>query len=341
MTVYNKRRETREVTIRLAKPEDVPDIITLIIKQHGNYYPYADLYSMDFVRRVIENRDMYIVVAELAGGLLAGMTGANSKTQFAGTLEWIMLTIRPSCRGFGMGKILISFLQQALPAEQYADIYGHCMSLDTASQGILAGLGHHITGTLLNCYRLDTHAENFAGLALPFKHNLIVTCLPGNKKDAGILYIPPVHAGYIKGVYESLGTAYTFREPERAEPGGAPSDCTVTPMEEHQYCELRTEEIGSDFEKTLDDVLKQYGAREGQSFNAFINLNDPAAPWAYRLLEDRGFSFAGIHALSGPREYMMLHYSPAIPVPFDRIMVLPGFAGEFAYIREQYERRKR
>jgi hypothetical protein len=214
------------------------------------------------------------------------------------------------------------------------------MSLDTASQGILSGLGHHVTGALLNSYRLDAHAENFAGLALPFKHNLIVTCLPGNKKDAGPLYVPPAHAGYIRDVYESLGTAYSLRE-EEAAPRGAPSECAVTHKEEHRYCEIRAEEIGADFEKTLDDTLKQYGALDGQSFNAFINLNDPAAPWAFGLLEDRGFSFAGIHALSGPREYMILHYSPAMPVPFDQIAALPGFAGEFAYIREQYEGRKR
>jgi ribosomal protein S18 acetylase RimI-like enzyme len=341
MTVYNKRRETREVTIRPARQEDVADIITLIIKQHGNYYPYADLYSMDFVRWVIEKGDMYIVVAELADGLLAGMTGANRKPQFAGTLEWIMLAIRPSCRGFGIGKLLMSFLHKILPAELYAGIYGHCMSLDTASQKILAGLGHHITGTLLNSYRVDTHAENFAGMDLPFKHNLIVTCLPGNKKNAGPLYAPQVHAGYIQGVYGSLGTAYTLRDQEGAGPPGTPSDCTVTQKEEHRYCEIFAEEIGLDFEKTLDHTLERYSVLEEQSFNAFINLNDPAAPWAYRLLEDRGFSFAGIHALSGPREYMILHYSPAVPVPFDRIVVLPGFAGEFAYIRKQYEGRKR
>ncbi|MDR2403916.1 MAG: hypothetical protein LBD78_07795 [Spirochaetaceae bacterium] len=341
MTVYNKRGETREVTLRLARPEDVPDIITLIIKQHGNYYPYVDLYSMDFVRWVIEKEDMYIIVAELADGMLAGMTGANSKSQFAGTLEWIMLTIRPSCRGFSMGKLLISFLHQILPAERYAGIYGHCMSLDTASQGIVAGLGHRITGAFLNSYRVDTHAENFTGLDLPFKHNLIVTCLPGNKKDAGPVYAPPVHAGYIKGVYDSLGTGYTLREGEGVKPSRVSSNCTVIQKEEHRYCEFSAEEIGLDFEKTLDDTLEQYGVLEGQSFNALINLNDPAAPWAYGLLENRGFSFAGIHALSGLREYMIAHYSPTLPVPFDRIAVLPGFAGEFAYIRKRYEERKR
>jgi hypothetical protein len=280
-----------------------------------------------------------MVVAELDGGLVAGMTGANGKTQFAGTLEWIMLTIRPSCRGFGMGKQLISFLHQTLPPERYAGIYGHCMSLDTASQKILADHGHHVTGALLNSYRVDAHAENFAGLALPFKHNLIVTCLPGGKKDAGPLYVPPVHAGYVTGVYKTLGISYSLRQ-DGGEPGEGSSVCTVTQLEEHQYCEISAEQIGLDFEKVLGDVLDRYGAREGQSFNIFINLNDPAAPWAYRLLEDRGFSFTGIHALSGPREYMIMYYSPALPVSFDRIAVLPGFAGEFAYIREQYEGRK-
>jgi GNAT superfamily N-acetyltransferase len=339
MTVYNKRRETQEATIRLARQEDALDIITLLIKQHGIYHAFTDLYDADFVRRIIVNKELCIIVAELADGLVVGMIGANWKPQFAGTLEWIILTVRPAYRGFGIGKLLVSFLNQTLPAKRYAGIYGHCMSLDTISQGIFAGLGHHATGALLNCYRMDAHAENFAGLALPFKYNLIVTCLPGSKKDTGPLYVPPVHAGYIRGIYESLGVAYTLRKGE--EPGAAPSVGTVVQKEEHRYCELRAEEIGLDFEKMLDDAIKQYEPLEVQSFNARINLNDPAAPWACRLLEDRGFSFAGLHALAGPREYMIAHYSPVIPVPFDRIAILPGFAGEFAYIREQHERRKR
>jgi ribosomal protein S18 acetylase RimI-like enzyme len=341
--VDGKDRKAPEVTIRLARQEDVPDIIALITKQHGNHYPYADLYRMDFVRQAIEKKDFYIIVAELAGGLLAGMTGANGKTQFVGAREWIMLTIRPSCRGYGISKKLTSFLKGSLPPEGYTGIYAHSMSLDIASQKLLLNLDHHITGVLLNCYRVDTHAENFAGLDLPFKHSLIVTCLSGNKKDSGPLYVPPAHAGYVQGVYENLGVAYSLREDGagKGEPEEVFSDCTVTQMDEQRYGEFLVAKIGLDFEKILGDTLAQYGAGEGQSFNALINLNDPAAPWAYRLLEDRGFFFAGVHALSGAREYMILHYSPGLPVSFDRMAVLPGFSGEFAYIREQYEKRKR
>jgi ribosomal protein S18 acetylase RimI-like enzyme len=336
MVVYNKHREALDVTIRLAGQDDVPDIMTLLIKQHGNYYPYADLYSMDFVRSAIQRGDIYIVVAELADGLIAGMTGANGKTQFAGTTEWIMLTIRPSCRGYAIGKLLVSALPQVLPPELRASTYGHCMSLDTASQKILAGLGHHITGALLNSYRLDTHAENLSGLDIPVKHNLLVTCLPGNKKDAGHIFAPPAHAGYIRTVYETLGVRYTLEDREGTEPPAASSVCAAIQKEEHRYCEIFVREIGLDLAGILEDTLKQYGAVEEQSFNAFISLHDPGAPWAYRIFEERGFSFAGIHALSGPEEYMILQYSPALPVPFDRIAVLPDFAGEFSYIRDRH-----
>jgi GNAT superfamily N-acetyltransferase len=334
MKVYNKRREELEVDIRLARREDVPDMISLLIKQHGNYYQRTDLYSMDFFGQAIEKKDLYMVVAELADGLVAGMTGANGKTEFAGALEWIMLTIRPSCRGYGMGKHLISHLQQALPPELYTCVYGRCMSLDTVSQKILAGLGHRITGALFNCYRVDAHAENLSGMTLPFKHNLILTCLPGNKKDAGPLYAPPAHAGYIRGVYETLGVAYALRE-GGGKPQGDSSACAVTPMEDHRYCELFAEGVGLDFKGILENALNRYGALEGQSFNALINLNDPAAPWAGDLLEDRGFFFAGVHALSGPREYMIFHYSPALEVPFDQIAVLPDFAETFSYIKDR------
>jgi hypothetical protein len=337
MTLCNKRRETLEVGIRLARQEDVPDIITLLIKQHGNYYPNADFYNTDFVRTLIKRGDLSVAVAELENGLPAGITGANRKNQFTGTLELSMLTIRPSCRGFALGTHLHSFLLEILPPETYTCVYTHCMSLDTASQKICADLNYHVTGALLNSYRVDTHAENLSGLELPGKHNLIITCLAGGKKDAGPLYAPPAHAGYITAVYDALGTAYTLKEQESE---GSPSVYTVTQMEEHRYCEAIAKKTGPDFEEILEDVLKQYGSLEGQSFNVFINLNDPAAPQACRLLEERGFSFAGLHPLAGLYEYMIFHYSPALPIPFDRIAVLPGFAGEFAYIRDQYERRR-
>lgn len=338
MTVYNKRREALELTIRLARQEDAPGIIALLIKQHGNYYPNPDFYNLGFVRRSIGAGDLYVALAESEDGLLAGITGANRKNQFAGTLELGMLTVRPACQGFALGKHLHSFLLETLSLQTYSSIFTHCMSLDTISQKICANMGYGITGALLNSYRTDSRAEHFSGLELPVKHNLVVTCRSGDKKDAGDLYAGP-YVEYITAVYDSLGVAYRLRE-EGTAPSGGSSLCTVTQAEKHRYCEVLARCLGPDFENLLGDVLKRYGGLEEQSFNVFINLNDPAAPWACRFLEARGFFFAGLHALSGVYEYMIFHYSPDLPVPFEKIAVLPGFAGEFSYIQGQYEMRR-
>jgi hypothetical protein len=192
---------------------------------------------------------------------------------------------------------------------------------------------------LLNCYRTDPRAENLSGLDIPLKHTLVVACQARSKRDAGPLYAPLVHAGYIAGVYDGLGAAYTLMDQDKT-PEGPASACTVTLAEKHRYCEVLAQRIGPDFERIVEEILNRYGHLEGQTFNVLINLNDPSASWACRLLEERGGVFAGIHPLAGPCEYMIFHCSPGLAVPFDRIAILPEFAGGFAYIRNQYERRR-
>ncbi|MDR0556818.1 MAG: hypothetical protein LBG43_02960 [Treponema sp.] len=338
MIVYNKRREALEVTVRLAQQEDAPDIIALLIKQHGACHPNADLYNTDFLRTAIAGGDIYVAVAELENGLLLGIAGANRKNQFAGALELGMMTIHPDYRGFGMGKHLSSFLLESLTRDAYACNYCHCMSLDIASQKISTDLGFRITGMILNCYRTDPRSENFSGLDIPFKHTLVVVCRAGSKRDAGPLYAPLAHTGYIDGVYDGLGVAYTLMEDQNRTPEGPASVRTVTLSEKHRYCEVLAKRIGPDFERILEDILDRYGHLEGQTFNVLINLNDSSASWACRLLEEWGFFFTGIHPLSGPCEYIIFHCSLRLPVPFDRIAVLPEFTEGFAYIRSRYDR---
>jgi hypothetical protein len=84
-------------------------------------------------------------------------------------------------------------------------------------------------------------------------------------------------------------------------------------------------------------MLSQYGALENQDFNALINLNDPGSPGACCMLEERGFFFTGLQPLAGSYEYMILHYSPAIAVPFERVMVIPEFEEQFKYIQTKYK----
>jgi GNAT superfamily N-acetyltransferase len=337
LKVYNKKGESLDIRIRLAHPDDTPQLITLLIKQHGKNHPNRQFYDEALVRRDIEAGILYFGVVELTDGTLAGMAGCDAGNVFSGSLIFILMTIVPSLRGFGLGKHLHNFLIQMALFDTYTCIYMHCLTLDTASQTFCNRSGGRMTGLLLNRYIYDTEAEHLSGLHLPLKRTHLVSCIPKVKQDAGILYTPFAYAAYIEDIYESLGVAYRLDDHEGTKPRAMRSLLTITHYEDHRYCELIIKETGYDFASILIDVLKQYGSLEQQTFNVFINLNDPGCPDACRLLDEQGFFFTGLQPLSGQYEYMIMHYSPRIPVPFDKIAVIPEFNKRFKLIQQQYQ----
>jgi hypothetical protein len=340
MIVCNREGESIDVVFRFAVPGDVPQIISLLKKQHGSGY-YPKMYDEVHVKNLIKGERLKVAVAELEDNILAGMIGTITDNSFPGSISFNMLTISPGMRGFGLGKKLQAFLMETIPPKTYTCIYAHCMTLDIVTQKNHLEFGYHITGLLLNDFFHDTAAEYLAGVSLPVKYNVVVACLPQAKHDAGPLYIPPAYGDYIIGVYTALGVVFTVKAGE--EPVALPSIYTASiytlnDIKEHRYCELMVQKSGNDFKDFLDKTLEQYDGLENQTFTVFLNLNDPGCPRACSLLEERGFFFTGLQPLSGPYEYLRMHESPSLPVPFDRIAVVPEFKERFDYIHELYRK---
>jgi GNAT superfamily N-acetyltransferase len=335
MTIYNKKGESLDIVFRFARPDEAPQIIALLKKQHGAAGYYPKMYDEVYIKGLIKTEKLLVVIAELKDGMLAGIMGAKVDEPFPGNITFSMLVIRPSIRGFGLGKKLHAYLLQIIPIHAYTCIYGYCMTLDTISQKNHIEFGYHMTGLLLNDYFLDTTAEYLGGVTLPVKDNVLVACLPKTKENVGVLYIPPSYRDYIIGVYGSMGSIFSEGRGER--PAGFPSIHSLIDIIGHHYGELLVQKAGDDFKDILEKMLEQYGGRENQSFNVYINLNDPGCPHACRLLEEAGFFFTGVHPLSGEYEYLLMHHSPSLPVPFDRIAVVPEFKERFDYIRHLYQ----
>jgi GNAT superfamily N-acetyltransferase len=334
MTVYNKKGESLNLVSRFACPDDVPRIISLLKKQHGiGYYP--KMYDEAYVKDLIKREQLWVVVVEFEDGTLVGIIGATKDTSFSGSITFSMLVLSPPIRGFGLGKKLHTFLLQTIPIHAYTCVYGYCMTLDIVSQKNHIEFGYHMTGLLPNGYFNDATAEYMEGLSLPVKDVLLVACLPQAKHDAGPLYIPPAYEDYIIGVYISLGVAFTVRDGE--DPVSLPSIYTLSDIKEHRYCELIVSKPGNDFKDILDKMLEQYSGLENQSFNAYVNLNDPGCPQACHLLEEQGFFFTGLQPLAGQYEYLLMHYSPSLPVPFDRIAIVSEFKERLDYIYHLYQ----
>jgi hypothetical protein len=337
MTVYNKRGESLEILFRFARPDEAPEIIALLKKQHGiGYYP--EMYDVAYVKNLIEKGTLQVVVVELESDTevaIVGTIGATTENSFPGSITFSMLVIPPFMRGFGLGRKLHAFLLETIPTQTNTCIYGYCMTLDTMSQSNHIEFGYQMTGLLPNGYFNDTSAEYLAGLSLPVKDVLLVACLPRAKKDAGSLYVPPSYRDYIMGVYTSLGLIFSIAGGEI--PAGFPSVYSLSDITEHRYCELMVQKAGDDFKDVLVKMLRQYGDLENQSFTVFVNLNDPGCPHACRLLEEQDFFFTGVHPLSGQYEYLLMHYSPSLPVPFDQVVVVSEFKERFDYIRHLYQ----
>lgn len=333
----SKQRDSLHYTIRLACPDEASKVIDLLITQHGHNHANPKLYQETYLSTAIQERSLYFAVVELEDGTLGGMTGADTKNLFPGSLVINLLTTMPHIRGFGLGKQLHQFLLQTLPIHAYASVYTHCLTLDTFSQAICLDLGYRMTGLLLNRYIYDVRAENFIGLSLPLKRTHLIACRPQAKQDAGILYAPPSQERFIGETYASLGVAYRLNA--QGNPGSTPpsqSVYTLTQHGDHRYCEVMVQQAGLDFEELRETILGRYGALEQQTFNVYLNLNDPGVPRAYALLEERGFFFTGLQPLAGPYEYMILHYSPSLPVPVDQIKVVSPFQASWAYIRQGF-----
>jgi GNAT superfamily N-acetyltransferase len=339
MKIYNKRGTCLDVAIRLARPDEASKLIALMTLQHGKSYPDHTAYNEGFLREHIE-KDLYqFIVAEQSDGTAIGMVGSKKENAFPGSVVFTSLVVDPRFRGFGLGKRLHRYLLDLHSWETYTCIWGHCVTVDTLTQANHDEFGYATTGILPNRYTFDTKESKFgAYLAVPppLKHSHLVACLPQGKRDAGLLYAPSSYRGYIAEVYESMQITYRIREPETDTPVMESSLLTIDQNETHRYCEVMVQQTGADFTKILGKLLDRYASLERQTFNVFINLNDPGACFASRVLEEQGFCFTGLQPLAGPYEYMLYHYSPKILIPFDIIKVTPPFEERFAYIRNLY-----
>lgn len=332
---FNKQGESLKINLRFANANDVESIIILLKKQHGTNYS-KKMYNPDYLCNKVELGNLKVVIAESEDGQIIGIIGSNNDNPFKGSVAFIMLVVNLGYRGFGLGKILQNFLLKSTEQDAYTCIYGHCMTVDTITQFNQIRFGCTLTGILLNCSIHDREAEYIRNIpvAFPFKDALVVACLPRTKRDAGLLY-GHLYSTYILDVYAKLGVAYTLSD-DVIRPNAPLSDVSWEQDGDQRYCEFFTVAAGLDFADRIKEMIGQYPDRD-QTFNGFINLNDPGCPYACRILEDFGFFFSGLQPLSGRYEYVIMHYSPFLEVPFERLAIVSDFKEYFDYIWNKYK----
>jgi GNAT superfamily N-acetyltransferase len=337
MKLRNHHGQSIDVTFRFASPEDAPVIVSMTRKQHGSAYA-SGFFDEGWVRSRLERNALRFCFACLEGGQVAGMVGSDAENTFPGTVVFILLTLEKVLRGYGLGRLLLRFLFDHTRREDAASIYGYCIGHDTRSQENHIEMGFQMTGMALNRYYYDTaHAENLAGELLPRKRNHVIACLKCAKNSAGTLWAPEKYRSFIADVYTRLGAGFAFAADAAAAAEASRSKVTISENPAQKYADIFAEKAGRDFGEVIDALLAGRAGEEDQTYNAYINLNNGSAPFAAEALEARGFFFTGVQPLSADTEYMVMHCSPRLPVPFDALKVVPEFSGQLARIRRYYE----
>jgi GNAT superfamily N-acetyltransferase len=292
-------------------------------------------YDSDWLAGSIARKALRFFVAELPGSSLGGIGGLDVEGHFPGSLILILLLVDRTLRGYGLGKLLSPYVLKAASRIPCTCEYAHSLTIETISQSFLETEGFKTTGLILNRYLLDPSAPYVTVADLPFKTSHLVACYMRDKKDAGTLYVPEPYQAFAEEVYRSLGAAYTLAPPSNRDGGTAEFSYTQTDAD--RYCEVIVRKTGAGLRESLEGLLDTWAALPRQTFNIFINMNDPGCPRLCAFLEERGFFFTGIQPLSGLNEYLIYHYAPGLADPFDKVAVVPGFVKHLNWIRSLHK----
>jgi GNAT superfamily N-acetyltransferase len=294
-------------------------------------------YDRDWLAGGIAKEALRFFVAELPGASLGGIAGLDAEGHFPGSLILILLLVDKTLRGYGLGKLISPYVLKAASQIPCTCEYAHSLTIETISQSFLETEGFKTTGLILNRYMMDPGAPYVTVADLPFKTSHLIACYMRDKKDAGTLYVPDPYQAFAGEVYRSLGAAYTLVPSPSPNRDAGTAEFSYTQAEIDRYCEMIVRKTGAGLRETLEDLLDTWAALPRQTFNIFINMNDPGCPRLCAFLEGRGFFFTGIQPLSGLNEYLIYHYAPGLADPFDKVAVIPGFVKHLDWMRSLHK----
>jgi GNAT superfamily N-acetyltransferase len=326
-----------KLNIRFARPDEAPDLIELLRRQHGRLYPCTEFYDRDFVADSIAAGRLFFAVADDGDGGIAGMICANARQYPDDVMAFSLLTVLPAHRGLGLGGRMQDFLDENLPLARCAYACMHCLTMDTRSQLDAEKRGYTPTGLLPHRYFFDKTAANLADEHPPLKRTHLLMCRAFARRDAGTLYCPEALKDFVATVYDALHVAYAFAPPRAGgaeTPDAQPSLFRAEQDERHSYCEIFIERAGDDLAALLRAQARLYDGRPAQTYSLMLNMAHESCLFAYPVLRGQGYVCTGAAPLAAPGPCLLLCRLPSRAADESEIATLPSFRAVFAKIKD-------
>lgn len=324
--------KTIDFTLRAARSEDAPKIISCIRDAYGDTYVKPFLYSPEGIIHHQQSGEMCFSVAETPDGDIAGITACEYSEHFPGLGEIACQVVCREYNGFGLALPLACHSMHQAQLRPLSGQFARALGCHLISQKTLDGMGFTACGFLLNVFdktRFLHRYQNGDYAKIPQS----VAVKRQDKTHGGSIWLPAELQQAARNVYEGLGLPYTLREsdPAPSHPGRWDEEYN----EAHGTLTLWSRQCGSDFASYLDQRLSALSSRPGQTVNLYLNLSLPGCAAAYAAARQMGFLFTGFLPCGGDGEYLILHHPLSLPVNLDNIPHIPQYAPILAQIRRQ------
>ena len=292
------------VILRLFEDRDAEDVIACIREEYGETYFKRDFYDPAFIRKMHTEGAITFLVAQTEEGEIVGILALKSFFPAETMCEIASEIFRKKFRGYGLAEPMLRYGMETIAQLNYSAAYALPVTFHSITQRILQNLGMTATGFIFSVYCTEC-AESSYSYGRCKKHSQGIQIRPMEKNDAGSLYLPDELTSIADQVYSRLGADYKICYANA--PLDAKTRLYFTNDALHRSSSITLLRPGADLKAQIDRIRERYREIPLQTFNVFLNISDPVAPQAYRILQESGFFFTGFKPLCSEREILVMH----------------------------------
>ena len=341
VNLTNSQGDSLTLLLRQYREGDEEGMIACIRDEYGDTYFKRGFYDPEFLKKEDREGIIHFLIAETEDDGIAGMLILKRFYPQETMCEIASQIFRKKYRGYGLAMPFFEFGMEILLLGDYSAAFCLPVLFHDVTQRLLYRLGLKATGLVMDVFNMD-HIQHSYNNGKNVKHSQGIQVRAHKKKDAGRLFLPKEHWDFCKKIYDSLGVRYQLTV-EEIRDISFPLHSVISYQNDElqQSVEIRILQVGVDLQKHMEQIHACYPLTGRQTANVFLNINDPWAIWAYRILWLLGYFFTGLRPLCSEKEYMVMHNCGQTAPAFEDYVLSGEFSDLVEYIQTCYEEQKK
>jgi N-acetylglutamate synthase-like GNAT family acetyltransferase len=270
--------------IRRLEVADIPQLIHCVRRCYGDSYPFHEMYDPEALKRLVDEKLMYSVVAQHPDGHLIGHCALTFDSLHNTAPEAGKMIVDPDFRGHHIAE---NMAKKRIEIAKELDLVGFwtdCVTNHTYSQHEIIAFGAQETGMLLGAspFRQMAGLDNFTDTRMSF-----LSCYVSLKETVNTIYVPNNHFDFAKDLAQKINVPRSVLESNTN--GYGKSEYTVSLSPATQMANIKIQHIGEDFHSAISAELENIEHLKLAYTLVNLPISQEAAALAFSQLEEMGF----------------------------------------------------